>query len=316
MTARVIRRAGAALATSAVALALILVPSAASAAVVTTVAFETASPVAIGFSENWSITLRVEATFTDGPTTRLRSTDGTVDVYFSGIGGAFAAGLPIQPDGLVYVSQPTDQPLLPAGEYQVSALFNPSPGGYYQSGQTATPLTFTVTDLEVIADVEVVTDAAVSELSVITASLSGPYVDEHGGAPAGTWHFIVSDVDGIAVFDTEVAQTHGSTDPVRVEIATPLRKGGQYLLQSTFIPVDELAGGITVSAVSDVEFQTPSGSFGEALAAAAPIPLWLAILVLVLLLGLATAAVFLGLKLSARRTAALADGPATPSEDI
>ena len=293
----------AAIAAAVVGGSLLLVPSAASAAVVTNIAFETEGPVTIGFGEDWYLRLSVSSTYEGGPTLRLLPTDGTVDVYFSGIGGAFATALPIQPDGLVYVSQPVGQPLLPAGEYQVSAIYNPAPGGYYDTSQTATTLSFTVTALEVKPTVQVVNDAAVSQRPVITASLGGSYVDATGGAPAGTWRFVVTSSDDEPVFDEEVAQKQGATDPLRVEIDSKLAVGESYRVVSTFTPVDELAGGLTVGTASESVFQTPGGTFGEAITGPVGMPLWVAILLLVILLGLTTALVVVGVKLNGRPAA-------------
>lgn len=299
-----IARQVAAIAAAALGAMLILVPTSASAAVVTTLAFETAGPVTVGFGSEWFLRLSVTSTYDEGPTLRLGPRDGTVDVSFSGIGGVFAASLPIQPDGLVYVTQPTGKPLLPAGEYQVSAIYNPAPGGYYASSQTSAPLSFTVTAFEVNPSVEVVNDAAVSERPVLTASLSGSYVDETGGAPAGTWHFIVTDPEDQPIFDESFPLAQGSTEPLRVEIDSKLEKGESYKVVSAFTPVAELAGGLTVGDVSDSVFQTPGGTFAEAITAAVPMPVWLAILLLVVLVGLAVTAIVVGVKLRGRSAAA------------
>lgn len=307
-----IARGLAAIAAVVLASTVLLVPSAASAAVVTTVTFETTGPVTVGFGDDWYLRLSVSTKYPDGPTLRLLPADGTVDVYFSGIGGTFAAALPIQPDGMVYVSQPANQPLLPAGEYEVSAIFNPTAGGYYDTSQTATPLSFTVTALEVNTTVAVVNDAAVSTRPVITASVSGSYVETTGGAPAGTWHFIVTDSDDQPVFDENFALAQGSTEPLRVEIDAKLKKGESYTVVSAFSPVDELAGGLTVGDPPDSTFQTPSGTFGEAVTAAVPMPVWLAILLLVVLLGLATAAIIVGVKLRGRSVVAPVVGEPAP----
>lgn len=293
-------RAAAAVVAVALGAALILVPSSASAGVVTTVSFETEGPVSVAFGDEWFLRLSVTSSYEEGPTLRLGPNDGTVDVYFSGIGGVFAASLPIQPDGLVYVSQPQDKPLVGAGEYQVTAIYNPAPGGYYDTSQTAEPLAFTVTALDVTPSVQVVNDPAVSERPVITASLAGAYVESRGGAPAGTWHFIVTDADDQPVFDESFAQAQGATDPLRVEIDAKLAKGGSYTVLSAFTPVDELVGGLTVSDTSDAVFQTPGGTFGEAITATVPLPIWLALLLLLLVLGLAAAAIVVGVKLSVK----------------
>jgi hypothetical protein len=295
-----------------IALGLVLVPSTAFAAVATHVDFETTGPLEVAFGEDWVVVLSVAVDYPDGPTFRLTPQDGTVDVYLSGIGGAYAHGLPIQPDGTVYLSQPTAQPLLAAGSYEVSAIYNPAPGSFYGSSQTTTPLTITVSALEITPTVEVISDLAVSKKPVITARLNGQYVDTVGGAPAGTWRFLVTSADGEPVFDTEVAQEHGSTDPIRVEIAGALDKGGQYSVASTFSPVAELAGGVTVAAIANTVFATPSGSFGEALVAAVPMPLWLLIVLILLLVGLITAAIIVGVKLSAQSTESIATGPPAP----
>jgi hypothetical protein len=306
-------RVMAAIAAAALGAGLVVAPSAASAAVVTTIDFETQGPVTVGFGDDWFLRLSVTSSYDEGPTLRLGPNDGTVDVYFSGVGGIFAAALPIQPDGLVYVSQPTAQPLLAAGEYEVSAIYNPAPGGYYGSSQTATPLSFTVTALDVVPTVEVVNDPAVSERPIITASLGGSYVDSTGGAPAGTWHFIVTTPDDQPVFDETVAQLQGATEPLRIEIDSKLEKGASYTVMSAFTPVDELAGGVTVGTLADTTFQTPGGTPGEAISAPVPMPLWLAIALLVVLLGLAAAAITIGVKLARRSATAATPATGTPA---
>jgi hypothetical protein len=302
-------RIGATIAALTLGTAMLLAPTAASSAVVTSIQFETASPVSVAFGDSWFLRLSITSAYEDGPTLRLGPNDGTVDVYFSGIGAAFAKSLPIQPDGLVYVTQPDSQPLLPAGEYQVTAIYNPASGGYYASAQTATPLAFTVTALAVSPKVEVIYDAAVSERPVITASLSGSYPDARGGAPAGTWHFIVTDPEDQPIFDESFPLPQGSTEPFRVEIDSKLAKGESYKVVSAFTPVDELAGGITGGDISDSVFQTPGGTFAEAITGAVPIPVWLAILLLVVLLGLATAAIIVGVRLRGRSAIAGAAAP-------
>ena len=299
-----VARGVAAMAAAVLGAAVLLVPTSASAGVVTSIQFETSGPVSVAFGEEWQLALSVDSQYEEGPALRLLPSDGTVDVYLTGIGGAFASGLAIQPDGLVYVSQPLSQPLLPAGEYEVSAIYNPAPGGYYDTSQTTATLKLTVTSLAVNPKVEVVNDPAVSERPVITASLSGSYLEATGGAPAGTWHFVVTDADGQPVFDENIAQAQGATEPLRIEVDSKLEKGGSYAVASSFTPVDELAGGLTVGEISDSVFQTPSGTFAEAITAPVPVPLWLTIVLLALLLGLAAAAIVIGVKLAGRSAAA------------
>jgi hypothetical protein len=286
---------------------LLLIPTSASAGVLTAITFETAGPVNVGFGDDWYLRLSVTTSYEEGPTLRLQPSHGTVDVYFSGIGGAFVTGLPIQPDGLVYVSQPLAKPLLPAGEYEVSAIFNPTPGGYFDTSQTATPLKFTVAALAVTPSVEVVNDVAVSERPVITAALGGEYVEKTGGAPAGTWHFIVTDTDDQPVYETNIAQKQGATEPLRVEVDSELEQGVTYTVTSAFTPVDELVGGLTVGDLPDSTFTTPSGTFGEAITAPVPMPLWVALALLAVFLGLGAAAIVILVKLRGRAAVAAPD---------
>ena len=286
------------------AVSLVALPASA-AGVDTGLTFETAGPIEVSFGEEWLIVLNAEVRYEGGPNLPLGPGDGTVDVYLSGIGGAFATALAIQADGRVYVSQSSTAPLLPAGSYEVSAIYTPVPGGFYASSQTGAPLSLTVSPLEVTPRVQVGIDSAVSERPIITAGVSGSYLDRVGGAPAGTWKFDVTGPSGDVVFESELAQLQGGTDSVRVEITSKLDKGERYTVNSTFVPVAELAGGLTVSSIAPIDFQTPAGGLAETIGAAVPTPLWLALLLLVLVLALATAAIVLGVKLRARAAPAL-----------
>ncbi len=294
------------------AVSLVALPASA-AGVDTGLTFETAGPIEVSFGEEWLIVLTAEVRYEGGPNLPLGPGDGTVDVYLSGIGGAFATSLAIQADGRVYVSQSSAAPLLPAGSYEVSAIYTPVPGGFYASSQTGAPLSLTVTPLEVTPRVQVGIASAVSERPIITAGVSGSYLDSVGGAPAGTWKFDVTGPSGDVVFESELAQLQGGTDSVRVEMTSKLDKGERYTVNSTFVPVAELAGGLTVSSIAPIDFQTPADGLADTISAAVPTPLWLALLLLVLVLALATAAIVLGVKLRGRAALALV-APGAASE--
>ncbi len=305
-----VARVAAGIAAAALGVLVLGVPASASAGVVTNITFAQPDPVAVDFGAEWNIVLVVGSEYDGGPNLRLTPTDGTVDVFLSGIGGPYASALPIQPDGTVYFSQPSAKPLLAAGDYDVSAIFNPAPGGYYSTSQTASPRKLSIKALGVSPKVEILTVAAVSKYPVITATLTGAYVDAKDGAPAGTWNFVVSGANGKEVFGTDAPQLQGATDPVRVEITTKLPRGMQYTVASTFTPAAELADGLTVAGVPEANFQTPGGTLGESLGASIPLPLWLIIVLGVLLVGLAVAAIILGARIPGRvpNTPAPTDG--------
>lgn len=279
---------------------LVLVPASASADEPTAVEFETLGPVSVPFGDTWFLRLNATVRYAgvEVPPQPLGPTDGTVDVFFSGISGAFATALPIQPDGRVYVSQPKDMPLLAAGDYEVRAIFNPASGRYLESGQTATPLNFTVTPLTVAPTVQASVDASISELPIITASLTGSYVDSVGGAPAGTWRFSVSSTGDEPAFETEVAQEQGATEPLQVEVTSELRTGTEYTVTGEFTPVEELAGGLEVSAAPTATFATAGTTVVDALTTRVAIPWWAAAVAGVLVLGLAAILIYLSVLLS------------------
>jgi hypothetical protein len=282
------------------ALGVIIAPTAASAASPTSIGFETPGPVEVDFAQDWLLVLTVSAVFGEGASAPLSTRDGTVDVYLSGIEGVFAPALPIQSDGRVYVSQPAAQALLPAGTYNARAVFSPVAGGGYSSSQTVDPIVLTIAPTKVAATVEVLFDPSVSERPIISAGLEGASGTSLEGAPAGTWHFTLIGVTKDVIFETDAAQPHGATDALRIEVTSPLLRNEPYTLRSTFTPVAELAGGVTVEPIPDATFETSGDSASELLNSPAPIPLWLAISLLAVLLGLVAVSITLGVRLAGR----------------
>lgn len=281
--------------------AAVLAPSAAQAAQPTTIAFVGETAVAAPFASDWNVVVAVSVQYDDGTPRRLDTTDGTVDVYASGISGAFATALPIQPDGLVYIAQPIDQPLLAAGSYQLTAIFNPAQGTDFASSQTAVPATLDIAPFAITPLVTVSDDASVSAHPVISASLTGEYLEATGGAPAGTWSFSVTSEGDTEVFSARVAQEMGGTSPVRVEVTSKLASGSTYTVTSSFTPVSELADGIVVSEVKSSTFETPGTTAMDALSTRIPFPWYLVLAVGIVLAGLVTTVVILAVKVSRRQ---------------
>lgn len=271
--------------------------------------FVDTTAVTADYGDDWSTTLVVEYGFPDRPTVRADPRLGTVDVYLSG--AVLVTGLPIQPDGLVYVSQPMDQPLLAPGAYQLSAVLNPAAGTGFAQAQTSTSLDLVIVGLGATATVTVDT-VADGGVPLLTASLSGPYVDKEGGSPAGTWTFTVDSAKGNRVFETAVAQEQGSNAPVLVEITSKLTSGTEYRVATTFQPAAVLAVGLTVDPVEQVTFTTPEGTLGEALTAPVSLPGWLIIAFAVILAALVAGVIVVSVR--RRRLSARAE-PSHPSDD-
>ena len=287
-------------------------PLAAHAALATTIQFVDTTPQVVEYGDAWSFTAVTSIDYGGGIASVPDPTLGTVSVTLTGIGGDFATGLPIQPDGRVYISQPLDRPLLPAGEYDLTAIFVPSPGTTASTSQTPATTRLTITPLAAKATVEVANDTAVSAFPVITASLSGSYVDKRGGAPAGTWSFLIRNDVGDTVFEGQVGQPEGGADAVRLELKKQLAAGTEYTVSSTFTVVDEYVGGVESSEIADVSFTTPGSTIVDTLNSRLAFPGWIVIAVGVILVGLVAIMVTLAVKLSRR----VAPAPSPSMSDV
>jgi hypothetical protein len=303
MSSRIARRGAAALGLLVAILGLQLAVGVAPASADegTTVEFTTPSPVQVAFGENWVIRAATQAVYLDGsfPGT---PTLGTVDVFLTGMDEPFLTALPIQEDGSVYITQPAGKPNLPAGEYQMSAVLHASSASGLPDSHSTTPVVLTVTAYGVIAAVTA-DPTTLADEPVLEARLTGQFVDETGGAPGGTWTFVVSAGDETVV-EAEVAQEPGAQEPLRYPITEELDQGTDYRVSSTFTPVESLAGGVEVQQPADTTFRTPDGSIGDTLGTPIPFPLWLLLVCSVLVVGLIVTAIILTVKASGAGTTA------------
>lgn len=283
----------------------LVLTTSASAAATTSVTFVGETTASAAFGADWSFavdTTQLVPGGWEGESVRVAAlgpTSGTISVTVSGVGGTFASGIPIQPDGRAYISQPQAQALLPSGDYELTAIFVPAGGTDLATSQTGTPATLTITPLALTASAEILSDPTVSDQPFIEARLAGEYLDALGGTPPGTWSFTVSDA-GKEVFTIDAPQKKGASGPVRVEIQPDLRSGRTFTLTSVFTPVDEVAGGVTLAEPADTQFSTPGAGFLDALLSRVPMPIWLMFTIGGLLLTLVITVVVLGIRLSRR----------------
>lgn len=275
--------------------------------------FVTTSPVQTAFGGNWNVQLK--AVYSFQPSVPIPANQATVDVFLSGIDGAYASRLPIQPDGSVYVSQSTATTLAP-GEYQMTAVLVPVPGSFVEGSQTTSPLTLTVTAYAVDADINIDQASVADGEPVIEAHLSGQFVDTTEAVPAGTWAFTVT-ATGQTVLETEVAQDAGATEALRYAITEKLDKGVDYTVSAEFAPVDALAAGLEVTQPDDVTFHTPDGGLADPI----PYPLWLLIVTALVPLAIAVTVIVLTVRIGSRGAAAAGSGttqgaPTAPTEEF
>ena len=268
----------------------------------TTTAFVGETAVTAAFGQSWALSVSVTGdSFGEeaaSVTAALGPKDGTLSVTVSGVGGTFSTGIPIQEDGHAYVTQPLGQPLLAAGEYQVTAIFSPASGTRWTTSQTATPASLTITPLGLLPRAEVVSDPTVSAKPYIAASLSGEYVDTWG-TPAGVWTFALAD-GGDAVFSTTVAQVDGATEPLRVPIKEKLRGGRDLTLTTQFTPITEIAGGVEITPAADSRYSTPGDGIVDALTARIAFPTWATLALSALIVALVVAVIVLVIRLAGR----------------
>jgi len=278
----------------------------------TTIEFVGETAVSAQFGGQWSLTVSLfgqQDPYGEYPSGgALGPKTGTVSVTVSGIGGTFSAGIPIQEDGRAYVTQPMNQPLLPAGEYQVTAIFTPAANTQWSTSQTGTPATLAISPLGLAAEAKILSDPTISQHPFIEASLSGEYVDTSGETPAGTWNFAVSDGDK-EVFAEAVAQTAGSDGAIRVSIPVELRSGRELTLRTEFVPISEIAGGVVLSAIADSNYVTPGSGLLGSLSTQISFPIWATLALSALIVALVAVVIILGVRLSRRNSPARRDRP-------
>lgn len=257
--------------------AVALGPGAAMAATTTTVTFSDQELTA-PFASNWTTQIQVS-----GVGFLVTEGDGNVDVSIDGIPGVWAS-LDLMVGGYAFLSQPLDQPLLPAGDYSVRALLIPSGSGLNPA--TSSPLALTITPLTTTATLS--TDLS-GETLTVTGQLTGSYLESTGLAPAGIWEAsLYQSGDDTTIETLRFAQSATQPDPATATFATALSLGTEYRVDWNFAPVEELAAGLDLTGSSSEMVETRAPTILDSLASPVPAPLlaWIAsIAVLVLLVA-------------------------------
>lgn len=271
-----------------------------------TVSFVTAETTA-AFGDPWVVEIEVGVPAGSGGA--ITAASGSVDVLVSGIAGTYAT-VPLQNGGAAFFAQPSEKPLLGAGTYTLTAIFNPSAGSNL-SGSTSAPATLIITPLEVTTIVTATADPVVSSQPVITALLGGAYRDATGTVPAGIWSFEIAVAgDDRVVFETRRVQDPFAEEATSVVVDTRLSTSTEYTVRWTFEPVEQLAAGLAIETAGATSFRTPDGTLLTALANPVELPLWTWIAIAIVLVGLlATMVILLILTRSRAKTPAVDEEP-------
>lgn len=269
MSVSALRRAArlGAVAIVAAATSTVLIAAPAQADTLTIATFVNERNVAVPFGTDWLLTVSVYPV-TRSEADSIGPNDGTVDVFVDGSSTPFIRELPVNPGGLVFVTQPVTQPLLPAGTHTVVAVFTPTTGGEYRTAQTRSAASVEIAPLAAVASVEIVTDASEVAVPTVRTSFGGPWVDRLGAPPAGEWQVRVLDATDDAVFTQTASQpTQSATaiTPLDIPITARLNAGATYRVETTFAPDDSIVGGIEFTDPEPLNLTTEESSLGETL---------------------------------------------------
>ncbi len=156
-----------------------------------------------------------------------------------------------------------DEPL-DAGEYQFTASIAST--GYPDLGTTDTPARLTIEPAALAVEVLVETDASQPANAVISARMTGDYLqrmDEGFPAslPAGTWSVTVLDETGATAFEDTTDQISAG-DPFASFYWTDVPRGTDFTATATFAPTEQQQN-FTVSPSIDFPYTSSAADAGE-----------------------------------------------------
>jgi hypothetical protein len=224
-------------------------------------------------------------------------------------------------DGDVFISSFDMSLLLPPDTYEVRGRMTDDS---YTNSSSSTMGAIVVQPAALAVEATVIPDEHQSEGAIVSAQLTGAFVDAvdecfgstecHIPLPSGTWTLSVKDSEGTVIREEEIA-TKGAASRYASFYLHGIAPSTSYTVDASFAPTSSQADFYTVSAASGVAFES-----GEAPAAGDPdapavptvevevatgptLPLWLVILGGVIVGGLAVAAGVFWLLLLRRRQA-------------
>jgi hypothetical protein len=148
---------------------------------------------------------------------------------------------------------------LPVGKYSLTAAFK----RYALTGGSAVPLAVTVTPTSLSTAVRVTNDRNHPTNAVISATLSGKYLEaisgEIGGAvfPAGSWHVTVKNSAGDEIF-TKTSDQKAGGDPFTSVYWPGVPPGGDFTASASFTPSAASAANFTIVAAKDATYTGPA----------------------------------------------------------
>jgi hypothetical protein len=209
---------------------------------------------------------------------------------------------------------------LAVGKHTLSGLFK----RYDVTGRSSVPLTVTVTPTSLTSAVRIVPDPNHVGNAVISATLSGKYIQallqQRPGEvfPAGTWQVAVTDTAGKKLFTKTVDQKAGGEPFLSVYWNSEPAGGGSWSATAAFTPDSASAGNFTITPAKPstitvldssplvVSSPTPAPiASGTTLATGPSLPTWLLVIggIIVVILVIALMLLSVALRRSVSRSA-------------
>lgn len=282
----------------------------------------------IMYGEPWGYSFTTTGPFVGNPSTTLEITGpvtGPTTNFSLYTTGAFDVG--------GYASGPIDAGPTPAGEYDVTFTLRATDFGETYVATPAAPASLTIEPAELTVDFRAGVDSTNPALTVLSAQLTGPFVDYFAGSftdpnavpvyaariPAGTWTFTVRDEAGATLAERSITSATGALPSAAVALVDLPAKS--TLSADVVFTVDAAAASnFAVTQAPPFDFTTADAVRSpdavvvpedEATASSGPgTPQGIVLVVGLLALGLVAALVILARR--PRPVVAPSDDPSTP----
>jgi hypothetical protein len=256
----------------------------------TTTSFSADSTQKVSYGSDWVMHITVAGT---NQYDFVTANSGTVNVLIKGIPGIYVTGLPLTAGGSAYLAPPDSQPPLPAGTYDVTAVYVPSGTAYLQASQSTATATLTVTPLSMSSSFTV-TKTTIKDKPAVQVVATATPPSANAGIPQGSWLVTATDTSGATAYESTTPLAKNPADPVTITLGQTVTPGHDYTVSAKFVPAASVAGGYRVTNGDPQKVTVEAPSFGEVVTTPFAAPPWVLIAIAVgLALLIATAIVLL-----------------------
>lgn len=282
--------------------------------------------ITVEYGQDWNTTLNLTGAYK----CQYQSCGHVISVFEQGSPTTLTpSALPVYSADRIDFSNYNLPSPLPVGKHVLTAQFK----RFQLTGHTSTPLTVTVTPTSLQSAVRMVADPSNTSNAVISATLSGKFVNfitqqrEGYSFPAGTWQVDVKDAASKSVFTKSVTQPVKGDPYLSVYWANEPPGGGTYTATASFTPdaagasnfmiSSAQASTLTVAAPPPTATPEPTATpvaSGSTVATGPSVPAW--VLVVAGLLGLILVLTLMLLSISLNRSVTRRASPPADSGSL